>query len=163
MPLATSTGGGKSALPGGIGFVPVAKGKASASRLGGGVRGIASADKAPESFKRMPELLCSSPNALQLQSKVGFGERKVSKARARAKNDRSTILQHIGIEQLANCNCLNHSPHASAKLRGRNYKRQKLFVQICRIQQQRWRKASLKLPGRWLSTGQTLGEFALGW
>ena len=83
MPQAARTGGGKSALPGGIGFVPVAKGKVPRVLLGGGVRGIASADMAPESLRHMPELLCSSPEAPAVQSTDGIGEKKNSKVRAR--------------------------------------------------------------------------------
>ena len=84
MPQAARTGGGKSALPGGIGFVPVAKGKVPRVLLGGGVRGIASADMAPESLRHMPELLCSSPDAPT--STDGFGAGRRSKVRARISN-----------------------------------------------------------------------------
>ena len=79
MPLAARTGGGKSALPGGFGFVPVAKGKVPRVLTGGGVRGIASADMAPESLRHLPELLCSSPNALTVPSTIGFGEKITAK------------------------------------------------------------------------------------
>jgi len=66
--------GGNRHAPGGIGACAGCKGESSCNSLGGGVRGIASADMAPEQLRHKPELLCSSPNALQVQSKVGYGE-----------------------------------------------------------------------------------------